>query len=431
MQPTLRIMTQTANRSLNLADMMIVLAIKQRIDVLVMHAPPMLKHRIPGCRFPTYFVTCSEVDQVDTAIVIFNKDLQPITEEAICNNTCTCLRFKTIIGEIYLISVYCPSEKDIESCLTKLYHFIGEKQVIICIDASVKSVWWSNFCSSDYRGKILEEFILANRLCVMNRKDPRGKINESSADVTLASEKISKCITWELYRDWNSGGKRNVLMEITLKYDETNKSSEHPVETDSGTCEDKGKSYKKSNDDTDFEANHNDHKNKKYQKNDVEDNTKFFIPVAKNFQTELSSDRPKPTKKNNKSLLKVHIETLKEHLRQTKKRLREEKTNKKVQELLNGYYKDTLKNYARAVKEFNKSKISKYSKSPDDNEAWKYNEESKSIKDETINLETVSTSTFQVTEENTSRGCLDFEDDAELSFYGSTSYWEEDNLWIV
>ncbi|OXU22461.1 hypothetical protein TSAR_016437 [Trichomalopsis sarcophagae] len=321
MTPKLRIIMQTINRSPSTAEALKQVAIEEGIDVVIMHAPPIYNNDIPGYTSSICTILTGVEDDEDitpqTAVAIFNQDLQLTSIPEMSDDTCIFLQLMTSIGEIYLISIHCPLKMDIISCLDKLQellHFIGKKQVIICIDASAKSVWWSNSDSSDDRGEILEDFILANCLCVVNRRDPLGEHYKRNdyADVTLASSSILHRFTaWEAMDDCTSDETRTVGMEILLRNDENSPEDFDISEDNSNVIVDDNSNETWEDPRDEFPKIDQDH-----------------IPFAHTFPSELFIDEPGPSKEENKSLSEVRKES-------------PEVIDKNIQELLKVRHKTT------------------------------------------------------------------------------------------
>jgi len=114
-----------------------------------------------------------------------------------------CIQIKTEHKELYIINAYCQYSLPLEPFLNiikRIINKIGNKNVTMDANA----VWFST--QTDERGRLIEEFLLANRLYTANEPDnpftfssTRG---ESNIDLTLVSERLFSSLSyWKVLTD--------------------------------------------------------------------------------------------------------------------------------------------------------------------------------------------------------------------------------------
>lgn len=114
-----------------------------------------------------------------------------------------CVRVKCGLGSIIVISVYCQFSKPIREILDPLERClrgVRGNRVLVCADVNGRSPCWFS-SGSDQRGQAFENFIIANDLVVLNRRQElhtfASSQGQSNIDVSLASPSLAPYIA-----DW-------------------------------------------------------------------------------------------------------------------------------------------------------------------------------------------------------------------------------------
>ena len=165
---------------------------EQGIDMLCIQEPYLFRGRVKG--YNSKRIVYPKVDKPWVAVVINSDEIEIFNVSKVESEHTMCLGVQ--IGNVYfyVINVYyqfsLPVEKFIAE-IKKVLSVIDSNKVIICMDANARSIVW--FCKeTDRRGRIMEEFIIANRLKVLNCSCETPTFSnsqwDSNIDVTLVAE---------------------------------------------------------------------------------------------------------------------------------------------------------------------------------------------------------------------------------------------------
>ena len=106
--------------------------------------------------------------------------------------------------EVYLVSVYCDSQiLEVPCEVIKLLRENRGANFLICLDTNAHSPMWGGD-ETNIRGEMMEEFIIANNLVVVNKGKGATYIKgpvRTIIDVTLASRKV-----WQKVDNWRVAG---------------------------------------------------------------------------------------------------------------------------------------------------------------------------------------------------------------------------------
>lgn len=178
-------------------------------------------------------VIMGESEAVKAVVVVNDPKIEMMCVRECTNEHGVCVWLKGDFGELYVVSVYCQFGKEIEPYLEYLDHVrecTKGKRVLIEMDANaVSTLWFSKGGGGSreselLRGEMLEEWIIANDMIVLN--EPSGSYTfsgpgrESDIDVTLISEACAECrFEWKIKCDW--GINDHNVISICMMYKES------------------------------------------------------------------------------------------------------------------------------------------------------------------------------------------------------------------
>lgn len=186
-----------AQRSTAVAADLNLIMKRQNIDILCIQEPYTYKGIVRGYKSPEFrTLQPNNVTNIWTAAVVDEAKIEVF--QNVYQESGHILCFQVIIGNIklYIINIYCQFSLPINGFLNNIenivYNLKGNK-ILITMDSNAKSeTWFSN--ETDETGKILEEFLIANKLHVINKpsnyptySSSRG---ESNIDLTIVSENM-------------------------------------------------------------------------------------------------------------------------------------------------------------------------------------------------------------------------------------------------
>lgn len=193
------------------------------LDVLCIQEPFTYKGKVRGYTSPGFRVIQPSVDNPWVAAVINSGRVEVFQNANLESGHVICFQAITEIGQINIINMYCQYSLDIEPFITRLEELLGGlkgQNVVITMDANAKSDWWFSGMT-DERGEKLEEMILEQGLRVVNKPNNpptfSSQSGESNIDITLASEKVARCITdWRVDTICTTSDHNLVVLEISL-----------------------------------------------------------------------------------------------------------------------------------------------------------------------------------------------------------------------
>lgn len=162
------------------------------------------------------------------AIVVNDPRLEVMRVMECTNEYGVCVWLKGDFGEMYVVSVYCQFGRDIEpylAYLERVREIARGKRVLVGMDANaVSPLWYSKgggrSRDNEVRGRVLEEWIIANDMTVLNEPCVRytfsGPNGESDIDVTLVSGiGAGCCYEWSVESDWGISDHNVLLIRMT------------------------------------------------------------------------------------------------------------------------------------------------------------------------------------------------------------------------
>jgi len=212
-----------AQRSMAAIASIEVLVKDLEIDIVCIQEPYVVKNNIRGFSTSGFTKLRPHLEDLWVVSIIANNEIGIFqlgfsdTQHVMC--------FQVILGncDFYVINAYCqfslelePILCDIESIIKKL----NNNRIIVVMDANAKSrIWHAD--ETDERGKILEEFLFANKLYVINEIDNPSTYfsthGESNIDVTIVSESmINFCKNWKVI-DGSVSDHNLILFDVKIR----------------------------------------------------------------------------------------------------------------------------------------------------------------------------------------------------------------------
>ena len=149
------------------------------------------------------------------AVVVDSKEMDVMCVEECTNEWGVCVRLDSKTGSMYVCSMYCKFNREIEPYLEYLERVIDcakGRPLIVGMNANAVSPMWHSKNAEDKdereeRGNKLEQMISAKELIVLNEPSEyytfSGPNGESDIDVTLGNAALLKYeCNWELKIEW-------------------------------------------------------------------------------------------------------------------------------------------------------------------------------------------------------------------------------------
>ena len=169
---------------------------ERRVSVALLQELCVSKDRMSGLPSSWRAYFCGHVP-AKAAVVVSEECV-----EAVCVNECTdeygvCVWMDGDLGELFVVSMNCRYGNDIEPYLAymeRVCECVKGKRVIFGMDANATSpLWFSKdgglSMKNEMRGRILEEWVIANGMIVLNESSESytfsGMRGESDVDVPL------------------------------------------------------------------------------------------------------------------------------------------------------------------------------------------------------------------------------------------------------
>ncbi|KMQ89014.1 reverse [Lasius niger] len=203
---------------------------ERRVSVALLQEPYVRDGRVTGLPVSMDVVVC-ESDSIKAAVVVNDSKLDEMCVRECTNEYGVCVWLKGGFGEMYVVSVYCQYGKSIEPYLAymdSVCEVARGKCLLVGMDANdVSPLWYSKgeggSRDRELRGRVLEEWIVANGMNVLNEPSDfytfSGPNGESDIDVTLVNDACVGCrFEWDIKHDWGISD-HNVLL-IRMLYGE-------------------------------------------------------------------------------------------------------------------------------------------------------------------------------------------------------------------
>ena len=162
------------------------------------------------------------------AVVVCDDAIEAIGVSECTNEQGVCVWIKGDFGEMYVVSMYCRYGQSLEPYLMymeNVLRVIDGRRAIFGIDANaVSPLWFSKSGGrsreSELRGKLLEEWIVANGMVVLNEPSECYTFScttgQSDIDVTLVSGEIAGChFEWDVKDDWGISDHNVIIIQMT------------------------------------------------------------------------------------------------------------------------------------------------------------------------------------------------------------------------
>src|SRR5436190_14484365 len=139
------------------------------------------------------------------ASIISNKEIETFQLSHMDTKHVMCFQVLTGDNDFYIINAYCQFSLEIEPILNdieKIINSINSQRLMILMDSNAKSrLWYAG--DTDDRGKAVEEFLITNRLHVLNEASELTTYSSgqgsSNIDITIVSEAlIGSCSGWKV-----------------------------------------------------------------------------------------------------------------------------------------------------------------------------------------------------------------------------------------
>lgn len=196
------------------------------IDVLCIQEPYVSKNSIRGFNSPGLVKLRPCLEDPWVIAIIANDEIDIFQLSYLDTQHVMCFRVTSSKNDFYIINAYCqfsleiePILRDIECILKKL----NGGRFVISMDANAKSgIWYAD--ETDARGKIIEEFLIANKLYTINKQNNPptyfSSQGQSNIDLTMVSENmLSACSNWKVSEVCTTSDHNLILFDVDMKGD--------------------------------------------------------------------------------------------------------------------------------------------------------------------------------------------------------------------
>jgi hypothetical protein len=173
-------------------------------DIIFAQEPSIHQNRQVGFG-KKYRVFSAGTGKHRTAVIIRNDNIDAILLSKISNEDTAVLELMYNNLEFYAISMYFDIQGQIDGNLNKtdkIMKLTKGGKVLIAADTNARSKTWHDH-STNFRGKKLEEFLVANQLHIINEYSERYTFNNrrgvSNIDLTINNNNLLKhALDWEI-----------------------------------------------------------------------------------------------------------------------------------------------------------------------------------------------------------------------------------------
>ena len=141
-----------------------------------------------------------------TAVVVCEESVEAVSVNEWTDEYGVCVWMDGDFGELFVVSMICRYGNDIEPCLAymeRVCECIKGKRVIFGMEANAASPLWfskdgGRNRKNEMRGRILEEWVIANEMIVLNEPSESynysGMRGESDVDVPSMNGNMARCL---------------------------------------------------------------------------------------------------------------------------------------------------------------------------------------------------------------------------------------------
>jgi len=194
---------------------------ERKLDILCIQEPYTYKGAVRGYTSQSMTTIQPMVDKPWVAVVVANDRLEILHLAQYDTPHLMCLQVVSDREDFYIINIYCQFMLPIGPFLDQIEKIINSlhtNNYIIAMDSNAKSnLWFAN--ETDERGRIVEDFLIDNRLQVINTPScvPTyfATTGHSNIDVTLAGEAMcGKIANWEVSDVCTTSDHNLILFEL-------------------------------------------------------------------------------------------------------------------------------------------------------------------------------------------------------------------------
>lgn len=200
------------------------------IDILCIQEPYFYKGDIRG--FSSLETTTFRpiVEKPWVAIVIASSDIEILHYAHLDTAHIICFQVKSEMGDFCVVNVYCQFSLPLEPIIKSVDDIIkkvNSRRIIITMDSNSKSdLWFSG--ETDENGKIIEDFIMANNLYILNEPNNPPTFfsvsGQSNIDITLVSENMLRNVSgWRVLENCSTSDHNMIIFDVKMENRETRK----------------------------------------------------------------------------------------------------------------------------------------------------------------------------------------------------------------
>jgi len=207
--PSIKIWQVNLDRARHATDELRQAACEAKVDLLLIQEPYTIGGRVAGFGAAAVVIAEEDADERPwAAIVVLNRSFSILRVGQLSTPYTACAEITCDQGRMVVASCYMRHSMPKHIFIAQLEVIVNrypEHHVIIGTDANSKSTLWGS-PRADRNGRLMEEFIAAQRLTVLNdgEQGPTFQTANGSSyiDVTLVTERTSgKINSWRLIRD--------------------------------------------------------------------------------------------------------------------------------------------------------------------------------------------------------------------------------------
>ena len=190
------------------------------IDIAFVQEPYNYQNQVTGIP-RNYKIFTSGRTRKRAAVVVINKRIDAILIDQLSDEDTVVIEITYGNLKFIATSIYMDSKKEIASDLHKIENIqrlAKDQGLIVAMDSNARSTTWYD-AKTNRRGKILEEFILSNRLNIANEDCAintfESTMGASNIDLTIADNKMIKLLhTWQCNEQESLSDHRFITFDI-------------------------------------------------------------------------------------------------------------------------------------------------------------------------------------------------------------------------
>lgn len=221
----MRIAQINAQRAMAASANLEILIKELDIDILCIQEPFVYKNAVRGYSSYAYSIVQPGVENPWVAAVIANESVVVFHLAHFDTPHVLCFQVMSEMEEFYIINVYCQFSLQIEPILSDLERIVlrlNSNRVVVTMDANAKSeLWYAE--ETDERGRIVEEFLMLNKLYVANEVSNLPTFQttngQSNIDLTLMNESmIGACTGWTVSPMCTTSDHNLIIFSVTTRF---------------------------------------------------------------------------------------------------------------------------------------------------------------------------------------------------------------------